>query len=52
MSNDLHLFEDLTIQESLPSKKNLNLAQFYFKLEFITQDEEKLARKHWPFLFR
>ena len=28
-----------------------NLTQFYFKHKFITQDEQKLAKKHWP-LFR
>ena len=29
----------------------LELAQLYFKHEFIIQDEQKLARKHWPLLF-
>ena len=29
----------------------LDLAQLYFKHESIIQDEQKLARKHWPLLF-
>ena len=51
MSNGLHLFKDWTMQESLGSKKISNLTKFYFKNKFITQDEQKFAKKiqnNWP----
>ena len=44
-------FLELDNARKFDTEETLNLAQFSFKHEFIAQDGQNFAKKHWP-LFR